>query len=297
MKRRLFVVPFVAASLLAVLPVSSTLAQPRDTGSLTEPSSEPPAAPTDQTNSIPPPFPIKSIPECKPEQTAKDGCVPECKPGQTTVNDDCVAGPFPLNMRDFAGKKYKPDYTKPLGTPWHQYFGHSALEEYYMKHPELLKNGPNASSETIPYDVRRRLYGPDPATAPPQPDSSPSSLKDPAPFDGDASSQFPPDVAAALSDYDPAIPNSKDDIVQFMNDALTVWNKSGTQLKQTSLTDFWCTGTTLCTVPAGDSFKLTDTQVAYAYWNGRWTLSTLLLLTSNGQTVPGGALLVAASSG
>ncbi|HUY19411.1 MAG TPA: hypothetical protein VMV15_09310 [Candidatus Binataceae bacterium] len=170
MKRRLFVVPFVAASLLAVLPVSSTSAQQGDTGSLTEPS---PPVPDQQPDANPCAPPIKSIPECKPGQTAKDGCVPECKPGQTTVNDDCVAGPFPLNMKDFA-KKYKPDYTKPLGRPFHQYFGHSALDEYYMEHPGCLHpNGPNASSETLP--VR-----PPPAAAPPQPDSSPSSLNDPA---------------------------------------------------------------------------------------------------------------------
>ena len=50
-------------------------------------------------------------------------------------------------------------------------------------------------------------------------------------------------------------------------------------------------------VPAVGDLELTDTQVAYAYWNGRWTLSTLLVPTSNGQVVPGGFLLVAASSG
>ena len=177
MKRRLFVVPLVAASLLAVLPVSVTLAQQGDTGSLTEPSQP---VPDQQPEANPCAPPIKSIPECKPGQTAKDGCVPLCKPGQTTINDGCVAGPFPLNMRDFAGKKYKPDHWK-FPTDSFRSSGLTPQDKYYMEHPGCLhQNGPNASSETIPYDVRRRLYGPDPATAPPQPDSSPSSLNDPA---------------------------------------------------------------------------------------------------------------------
>jgi len=155
MKRRLFVVPFVAASLLAVLPVTVTLAQLGDTGSLTEPS---PPVPDQQPEALPPGFPpVKSIPECKPGQTAKDGCVES-------------RGPFFRNMKDFAGKKYKPNpnpiimpFNGHLGTPSDPIPmpGPSALEEYYMKHPELLKNGPNASSETMPpEDVRRRLYAP-----------------------------------------------------------------------------------------------------------------------------------------